>query len=177
MRTELGTESSAFEGGRGVALSCLYTVFMNSIFRSTQPVPGPLPVASAPLWLGVAGDTVAAGFPSPAEDFAVNRVDLTAKLITHPQATFLLKVSGESMREAGIFNGDTLVVNKALKPRHGHIVVAVVDGEFTVKQLYQRAGRVKLLPANPTYPEIRPKEGQTLEIWGVVTACVKWFSA
>ena len=172
-----------------MALSCLYTVFMNSIFDSAQPVPGRvpgtvpgllpglLPVASAPLWLGVAGDSVAAGFPSPAEDFAVNRVDLTAKLITHPQATFLLKVSGESMRDAGIFNGDTLVVNKALKPRHGHIVVAVVDGEFTVKQLYQRAGRVKLLPANPTYPEIRPKEGQTLEIWGVVTACVKWFSA
>ena len=145
---------------------------MNSILPSSTPIP----IASAPLWLGLAGDTVAAGFPSPAEDHHMNRVDLTAKLITHPQATFLLKVSGESMREAGIFNGDTLVVNKAIKPRHGQIVVAVVDGEFTVKQLYQRAGRVKLLPANPTYPPIFPKEGQTIEVWGVVTACVKWFA-
>ena len=146
---------------------------MNSIGQAHHPIP----VASAPVWLGLAGDTVSAGFPSPAEDFAVNRVDLTAKLITHPQATFLLRVSGESMREAGIFDGDTLVVNKALKPRHGQIVVAVVDGEFTVKQLYQRAGRIKLLPANSTYPEIRPKDGQTIEIWGVVTASVKWFAA
>ena len=146
---------------------------MNSIGQAHHPIP----VASDPVWLGLAGDTVSAGFPSPAEDFAVNRVDLTAKLITHPQATFLLRVSGESMREAGIFDGDTLVVNKALKPRHGQIVVAVVDGEFTVKQLYQRAGRIKLLPANSTYPEIRPKDGQTIEIWGVVTASVKWFAA
>lgn len=79
------------------------------------------------------------------------------------------------MREAGILDGDTLVVNKALRPRHGQIVVAVVDDEFTVKYLIQRAGSYRLRPANPTYPEIRPKDGQTLEIWGVVTACVKWF--
>ena len=144
---------------------------------ASLPANQPIPIESNPLWLGMAGDTVAAGFPSPAEDFAVNKIDLTARLITHPHATFLLKVSGESMRDAGIFNGDTLVVNKAIKPRHGQIVVAVVDGEFTVKQLYQRAGRVKLLPANATYPEIRPKDGQILEIWGVVTASVKWFLA
>jgi DNA polymerase V len=125
----------------------------------------------------MAGDKVAAGFPSPAEDFAVNRVDLTAKLITHPQSTFLLKVTGESMKDAGIFNGDTLVVDKAIKPRHGQIVVAVVDGEFTVKQLYQQAGCVKLVAANSAFPEIHPEEGQMLEIWGVVTACVKWFTA
>ena len=99
----------------------------------------------------MAGDKVCAGFPSPAEDFAVKRIDLTQELVTHPQATFLLRVSGESMREAGIFDGDMLVVNKALKPRHGQVVVAVVDGEFTVKYLYQRAGRVKLRAANATW--------------------------
>jgi DNA polymerase V len=70
-----------------------------------------------------------------------------------------------------------LVVNKAIKPRHGHVVVAVVDGEFTVKHLYQRAGRVKLKAANVTFPDITPKDGQTLEVWGVVTASIKRFPA
>ena len=137
----------------------------------------PLPLASNPLMLPLAGNSVRAGFPSPAEDFAVKRIDLTEVLITHPQATFLLRVSGESMREAGIFDGDMLVVDKAIKPRHGHIVVAVVDGEFTVKYLYQRAGRIKLKPANVTFPEITPREGQTIEVWGVVTCSIKRFSA
>ena len=87
----------------------------------------------------------------------------------------MLRVSGESMREAGIFDGDMLVVNKALKPRHGQVVVAIIDGEFTVKYLYQRGGRVKLKAANVTYPDIIPKDGQTLEVWGVVTASIKRF--
>ena len=127
--------------------------------------------------LRVMGVSVSAGFPSPADDFSDKRVDLNDKLITHPQATFLLRVSGDSMRDAGIFSGDTLVVNRALKPRHGCIVVAIVDGEFTVKYLHNRAGRIKLKPANPTYPEICPVEGQTIEVWGVVTSAIKLFSA
>lgn len=125
--------------------------------------------------LPMAGDRVQAGFPSPAEDFAVKRLDLAEVLVTHPQATFMLRVAGDSMRDAGIFDGDVLVIDRAIKPHHGHIVVAVVDGEFTVKYLHQRAGRVKLRPANPTYPDIAFKEGQTLEIWGVVTASIKRF--
>ena len=79
------------------------------------------------------------------------------------------------MVEAGIFDGDIMVVDRAIKPRHGHIVVAVVDGDFTVKRLYQRAGRVKLRAANVTFPEIVPKECQTIEVWGVVTATIKRF--
>ena len=135
----------------------------------------PIPLSDAQALLPLAGDRVQAGFPSPAEDFAVKRIDLTEVLVTHPQATFLLRVSGESMKDAGIFDGDMLVVDKAIKPRHGHIVVAVVDGEFTVKYLHMRAGRVKLKPANVTFPEISPKEGQTLEVWGVVTSAIKRF--
>lgn len=135
----------------------------------------PVPLSHAQALLPLAGDRVQAGFPSPAEDFAVKRIDLTEVLITHPQATFLLRVSGESMKDAGIFDGDMLVVDKAIKPRHGHIVVAVVDGEFTVKYLHMRSGRVKLKPANVTFPEILPKEGQTLEVWGVVTSSIKRF--
>ena len=118
---------------------------------------------------------VCAGFPSPAEDLGAQRIDLTKMLITHAQATYFIRASGHSMVEAGIFDNDILVVNKALKPRHNHIVVAVVDGDFTVKQLYQRAGRVKLKAANPTHPDIVPKDGQTIEIWGVVTATIKQF--
>lgn len=118
---------------------------------------------------------VRAGFPSPAEDFTVNRLDLTQLLVTHPQATYLLRVSGASMHDAGIDDGDILLVDKAIKPKHGDVVVAVVDGEFTVKTLYQRAGRLKLKAANPTFADIVPKDGQTVEVWGVVTSSIKRF--
>ena len=127
--------------------------------------------------LPVVGYRVQAGFPSPADDFVIKRLDLNDVLITHPQATYMLRVSGDSMREAGIADGDTLVVDRAIKPRHNQIVVAVVDdGEFTVKFLHQQAGRIKLKAANVTYPEIVPKDGQTIEIWGVVTCCIKRFT-
>jgi DNA polymerase V len=119
---------------------------------------------------------VRAGFPSPAEDFNTKRVDLTELLITHPQATFLLRASGDSMREAGIHDKDLLIVNRALPPLSGCIVIAVVDGEFTVKYLRMRAGHVRLVAANPTYPDIVPRDGQTLEIWGVVTDAIKHFA-
>ncbi|MEY4757092.1 MAG: hypothetical protein RJA34_1990 [Pseudomonadota bacterium] len=119
---------------------------------------------------------VCAGFPSPAEDLGAERIDLSKVLIKHPQATYLLKASGHSMVEAGIFDNDVLVVDRAVKPRHNHIVVAVVDGDFTVKRLYQRAGQVKLKAANPTFADINPKDGQEIVVWGVVTATIKQFS-
>ena len=118
---------------------------------------------------------VQAGFPSPAEDLGAKRIDLNDILITHPQATFLVRVSGPSMEKYGIFDGDYLVVNRAIRPRHGHIVVAIVDGEFTVKYLHDRAGRMKLKAGNPTYPDLVPKDGQIMEVWGVVTSCIKRF--
>jgi DNA polymerase V len=118
---------------------------------------------------------VYAGFPSPAEDLGAQRIDLTQMLITHAQATYFLRARGNSMEGVGIFDNDILVVDRAVKPRHNHIVVAVVDGDFTVKQLYQRLGRIKLKAANPTFADIVPKEGQTLEVWGVVTSSIKQF--
>lgn len=117
--------------------------------------------------------SVRAGFPSPAEDLGARRIDLTARLIKHPQATFLMKARGESMKEAGIFDGDVLVVDRAVQARSGHVVIAVVDGEFVCKTLSMRAGRMKLKAANPGHPDIIPKESQTVEIWGVVTASIK----
>ena len=146
---------------------------MNSIFSPDQPVL----VSEAPLLARLLINRVCAGFPSPAEDLGAQRIDLTQVLITHPQATFLLRARGHSMMQAGIFDNDIMVVNRAVTPRHKHIVVAVVDGEFTVKRLYQFGGRVKLQAANPTFPDIVPHDGQLLEVWGVVTACIKQFPA
>ncbi|MCZ8254510.1 MAG: translesion error-prone DNA polymerase V autoproteolytic subunit [Polaromonas sp.] len=117
--------------------------------------------------------TVAAGFPSPAEDHAVKRIDLNEVLIKHPLSTYLMRVRGASMCEAGIDDGDVVLVDKVLKPAHGQVVVAVVDNEFTVKRLWKRGSNVKLQAANPTYPDIIPREGQTIEVWGVVTTVIK----
>jgi DNA polymerase V len=148
-----------------------YTGYMYSVISPLKPVP----LSSAPLLAMLLRNRVCAGFPSPAEDLGAQRIDLTQILVVHPQATYFLRASGQSMIEAGIFDNDILVVDRAIKPRHNHIVVAVVDGDFTVKRLYQRAGRIKLKAANPTYPDIVPKEGQTIEVWGVVTSSIKQF--
>jgi DNA polymerase V len=135
----------------------------------------PLPLADAPGWINALPCSVAAGFPSPAEDHMVKRIDLMEQLIRHPQATFLLRIRGESMREAGIFDNDVVLVDRAISPRSGHVVVAIVDGEFVCKTLWQRAGRIKLKAANPTFADINPKDGQTVEVWGVVVAAIKQF--
>lgn len=102
---------------------------------------------------------VQAGFPSPAEDTCAKRIDLNAVLIAHPSATYLLRARGTSMVEAGIFDGDVLIIDKAVRAKHGHIVVAEVDGEFTVKTLFNRYGRTKLQAANVTFPDIQFKDG------------------
>ena len=135
----------------------------------------PQPLTASPMFLPLADCPVRAGFPSPAEDFGSKRLDLSTMLVEHPQATYFLRVAGPSMQEYGIGDGDLIVVDRAVQPRHGHIVVAVVDNEFTVKYLYKIAGMVRLKAGNPTYPDIIPKEGQTLEVWGVVTSCIKRF--
>ena len=135
----------------------------------------PVPLSQAPVWVNASPNWIAAGFPSPAEDHMVRRVDLMAQLIKHPQATFLLRVRGESMRDAGIFDNDVVMVDKAITPRSGMVVIAVVDGEFVCKTLWLRAGRMKLKAANVTFPDINPKDGQTVEIWGVVVASIKQF--
>lgn len=145
------------------------------MLTSTLDFATPVSLAHTPLWVNALPCRVAAGFPSPADDHAVKRIDLMEQLITHPQATFLLRVRGESMKDAGIFDNDVVLVDRAINPRSGHVVVAVVDGEFVCKTLWQRAGRIKLKAANPTFADINPQDGQTVEIWGVVVAAIKQF--
>lgn len=135
----------------------------------------PVPVASSPMLVQYLENQVCAGFPSPAEDLGAERIDLASLLGTEREDTFFMKVSGQSMVDLGIFNNDIVVVSRGRRPRDGHIVVATVDGEFTVKQLYKKFGRIKLKAANPTFPDIVPKDGQTIAVWGVVTGAIKIF--
>ena len=115
--------------------------------------------------------TVEAGFPSPAEEELADNLSLNDLLIQNPEATFLLKVSGDSMSEAGIFPGDMVLVDKGEVARSGDIVIAEVDGEWTMKYLRKRGESVMLLPANPKYQPIKPN--RELKIAGVVTAVVR----
>ena len=145
---------------------------MHPLLHSSCSTPGPYVSGLTALEIDT---SVRAGFPSPAEDFQAERIDVLKHIILHPQATYTLRVRGDSMRDEGIFDDDVILVDRAIKPRHGHIVVAVVDGAFTCKKLWLRVGKLKLLSANPDYPDIIPQEGQTIEVWGVVLASVKRF--
>lgn len=115
---------------------------------------------------------VSAGFPSPADDFVGHRLDLNELLIKHPLATFLVTVSGNSMINAGIHSGDILVVDKACEPADGKIVIAIIDGDFTVKRMKMIQGVPCLVPENPDYPIIKMKGNMELMIWGVVTSVI-----
>jgi len=112
---------------------------------------------------------VQAGFPSPADDYIEQHLDLNEHLISHPASTFIVRASGDSMRDAGIADGDLLIVDRSLEATAGNIVIAAVLGELTVKRLSQYNGHLQLLPANPKYPPIDISEEQDLVIWGVVT--------
>lgn len=112
---------------------------------------------------------ISAGFPSPADDYIDKKLDLNEYLVKHPAATFFVKVSGDSMVRAGINNGDILIVDRALEPTHNKIIVAVVDGEFSVKRLKKTGNRLFLAPENNNYPVIEVKDGMNFEVWGVVT--------
>ena len=115
--------------------------------------------------------TVEAGFPSPAEEELADTLSLDDMLIQNHEATFLLKVSGESMSGAGILPGDMVIVNKGQNPKSGDIVIAEVDGEWTMKYLKKNGNSVTLLPDNPKFQPIKPKN--ELKIAGVVTAVVR----
>jgi DNA polymerase V len=111
---------------------------------------------------------VSAGLPSPADDCVERRLSLDDHLIQHRESTFFMRVAGDSMRGMGIFDGDLLVVDRALPATHGCVVIAVLDGEFTVKQLLHTAQGQVLRAAHPDYPDMPVKPEQDFSIWGVV---------
>ena len=126
--------------------------------KNTSPVTAPLLVSR-----------IHAGFPSPADDYVDQTLDLNTHLISHPAATFYVRVRGHSMLGAGIHDGDLLIVDRALTPRLGRIVVAMVNGEFTVKRLTRRRSQIWLTAEHPDYPPIRLQEDIEDRIWGTVT--------
>lgn len=113
--------------------------------------------------------SVQAGFPSPADDYVEKQLDLNELMVSHPSSTFFVKVEGESMRNAGIQSGDTLVVDRSITPSHGKIVVAIIDGEFTVKRLTIQNGKFYLVPENESFSKLKIDENSDFQIWGVVT--------
>jgi DNA polymerase V len=129
----------------------------------------PIPIASIPLPLVLFDSTVMAGFPSPAADHAQKRIDLNDHLLLNREASFLFRVRGDSMTGVGIFDGDTIIVDRSIEAKHNHIVLAVIDNEFTVKRLYKRGKVIRLIAENPAFAPIDFKDGQELRIWGVVT--------
>lgn len=113
-----------------------------------------------------------AGFPSPAEDYVQVPLDLHKLLIEHPAATFFVKIEGDSMEGAGLHSGDILIVDRSLTPQNGKTVVALINGEFTVKRLKIEGKKIFLTPANPRYPTIEISEGSDFQVWGVVTYAI-----
>ena len=112
---------------------------------------------------------VAAGFPSPADDYLEKALDLHELLVDHPAATFFVRVEGDSMKDAGMQSGDILIVDRSLAPESGKIVVALLNGEFTVKRLLRKGEKLFLLPENSRYPSIEVTDGSDFQVWGVVT--------
>ncbi len=127
----------------------------------------PLSIASPVRVLG----TVDAGFPSPAEEELMDTISLDKFLIQSPGSTFMLKITGDSMLDAGILPGDMVIVDRSQTPKNGDIVIAEVDGEWTMKYLKRQDNSVLLIPANPKYKPIKPK--REFRIGGVVTAVIR----
>jgi DNA polymerase V len=113
-----------------------------------------------------------AGFPSPADEYREPALSLDSFVVQHPEATFYVRVAGDSMRDAGISANDILVVDRALPATHNAIIVAMIEGEFTVKRLYRKEGIIALLPANPRYRPIHITEEMDFQVWGVATYCL-----
>ena len=113
--------------------------------------------------------TVQAGFPSPADDYMEGKLDLNEHLVKHPAATFFVRAAGYSMIKAGIHPGDILVVDRSIEAKHGKIVIAVVDGQLTVKRLHKSVQETYLMPENEEFEPIRFEEDSEVVIWGVVT--------
>jgi len=120
---------------------------------------------------------VQAGFPSPAEELGYQSLDLNQRLIPHPHSTYIIRIIGESMKNCGIMPGDLAIVDRSRTPKHCDTVIAVLNGEMTIKRLEKRHGKIALVPENDDYETIQIQEGDDFEIWGVVTSVIHEFAS
>lgn len=134
-----------------------------------------IPDFSTELELPYVDVGISAGFPSPADDFIELTIDLNKELIKHRDSTFFAKVKGNSMKNAGIFDGDLLIIDKSLEPQDDKIAICQIDGEFTVKRIKKEIDVVWLIAENEDYKPIKVTEENELMIWGIVTASIKKF--
>ena len=118
-------------------------------------------------------NNISAGFPSPADDFKEIRISLDKEIIKNEEATFYARVDGESMLDAGLSDGDLIVIDRSEEPKNGSVAVCLLDGEFTVKRLKLKNKEIYLMPENSKYSPIKIDEGNELSIWGIVTYVVK----
>ena len=129
------------------------------------------------LELPLTRKSVPAGFPSPAEDYLDTGIDLNKELIKHPASTFFARVSGHSMNGAGIYDGDLLIVDRSLDPSPGHVVIAILDGAFTLKRLTKNNEMLYLEAEHPNYPSIDLRSYKDIQIWGVVVHSIHHIGA
>lgn len=125
-------------------------------------------------------DGIKAGFPSPADDFLQNRIDLNEELIKDSETTFLARVSGNSMQNIGIYDGDLMLIDRSLEPQNNHIAVCVIDGEFTLKRLKikkenNQVKEIWLYPENADFQPIHVSEFNDFKVWGILTYSIKKF--
>ena len=132
---------------------------------------------AATVRVPVMGPSLCAGFPSPADDFVENALELPRWLVPNPPATFLWRIAGDSMRDAGIFDGDLACVDRSLKPGHGSVVVAAVDGGMSIKRMVVEGNRARLAFDNADLPVYALEELAEAAIWGVVRFTVRWHVA
>ena len=127
----------------------------------------------AEIYIGTGISFVSAGFPSPAEDFTELSISLDKHLIQNPAATFMAYANGNSMVRAGIHHGDILIIDRSLNVRNGDVIIALIHGEFTVKQVSIIDGLLFLVPRNPQYSSVKITSEMGFEVWGIVTYSVR----
>ena len=149
-----------------MSIQKLHTTNTLDIFHSSSEIE---------LKLQIISGGISAGFPSPADDFIDSSIDLNKELIKNPSSTFFGKVKGDSMKDAGIHNGDLLIIDKSINPQDGKIAVCFIDGEFTVKKIKLEKDCCWLIPANDSYQPIKVTSDNNFLIWGMVINVIKYF--
>jgi DNA polymerase V len=146
---------------------------LGKMLKPTEKLTFFLPITSHEESYPFVAGGIAAGFPSPAEDFSELNISLDQTLVKNKEATFYAKVNGHSMRDAGISDGDILVIDRSLNPKNNKIAVCFIDGEFTVKRVSVQKDGVYLVPENPEFQPFKVTTENQLIIWGIVTYVIK----